>query len=275
MERIVKGRSSTLSNTFTFTPTGTPSVALTRMSDGTAVTTGSVSGAGATWSYTIPATSNTQLDTYHETWTATTGGSAQTFTDDIEVAGGSIFTLAEARAVAPLSSTTNYPDTAIFAMRTLVEQALEDACGVAFVPRYKLETFNGDGTTVLSPTWTRVTAIRSATITSTALTVGQLATVVPYGLSAIYYPSGWTAGFGNVTVGYEHGHPYPPERVKRAALRLAKRWLVEGPVDDRATSFSNDDGTYSLVTPGQRGVLFDLPEVNAVVQQYGLNVGIA
>jgi hypothetical protein len=78
-----------------------------------------------------------------------------------------------------------------------------------------------------------------------------------------------------VTIGYEHGHPVTPERVKRAAIRLAKRWLVEGPVDDRATTFSNDDGTYSLVTPGRRGEFFDLPEVNAVVQQYGLTVGVA
>jgi hypothetical protein len=93
MERIVKGRSATLTKTFSFTPTGNPTVAVTRIADGTTVTTGSVSGSGTTWSYTIPASSNTLLDTYTETWTAVSGGASQTFVDYIEVAGGTLFTL--------------------------------------------------------------------------------------------------------------------------------------------------------------------------------------
>src|SRR3954471_11104768 len=99
MERIVKGRSATLTKTFSFTPTGNPTVVVTRIADGTTVTTGSVSGSGTTWSYTIPASSNTLLDTYTETWTAVSGGASQTFVDYIEVAGDALFTIAEASAI--------------------------------------------------------------------------------------------------------------------------------------------------------------------------------
>src|SRR3954467_4379420 len=99
MERIVKGRSATLTKTFSFSPTGTPTVTVTRIADGTAVTTGGVSGAGATWTYTIPSASNTLLDTYTETWTAVSGGSSQSFVDYIEVAGGTLFALDEAKAI--------------------------------------------------------------------------------------------------------------------------------------------------------------------------------
>jgi hypothetical protein len=61
----------------------------------------------------------------------------------------------------------------------------------------------------------------------------------------VYYSAGWTVGRRNVIVGYEHGLDRPPERIKRGGLLLLKRWLVEGPVDDRTTSMSNDDGTFS------------------------------
>jgi hypothetical protein len=71
-----------------------------------------------------------------------------------------------------------------------------------------------------------------------------------------------------VIVGYEHGFDFPPARISRAAILLAKRWLVEGPIDDRATSLITEDGTFALTTPGLRGALFDLPEVNAAIEEY-------
>jgi hypothetical protein len=113
VDRIVVHRSATLTRTFAFTPTGSPTVALTRVSTGASVATGSMSGAGTTWTYTIPASSNTLLDTYVETITATSGGEAQTFTDYIDVAGDTLFDVADARALPPLNDATKYPDSTI------------------------------------------------------------------------------------------------------------------------------------------------------------------
>ena len=50
-----------------------------------------------------------------------------------------LFTVAQARAMSPLADTVKYSTQKIIDARTLVETALEDACGVAFVPRYRRE----------------------------------------------------------------------------------------------------------------------------------------
>ena len=279
MERIVRNRSATLLKTFyadgvPADPTGSPTVTVTRQSDGTTVTAGAITNepATGTWSVTIPATSNTLLDTLTVDWSATVNGIPQEYVDTVEVAGDVLFTVADARAVKPLDNATDYPTPAILAMRTLVEESLEDVCGVAFVPRYRRTTLNGDGGTTVMLDRPMVRAIRTVTIDGTTINPSDVA-VTPTGV--LYHAGRWAKGTSNITVTYEHGHPYPPARVAHAALRLAKRWLVEGPVDDRATAMSNEEGTFQLVTPGMRGAMFDLPEVNAVVQQYSLAVMVA
>jgi hypothetical protein len=65
--------------------------------------------------------------------------------------------------------------------------------------------------------------IRSASVTGVALTVGQVATISMGTTGRVYYPSAWTAGYGNVVVGYEHGLSVPPAGGKQVALALAKR----------------------------------------------------
>jgi hypothetical protein len=279
LERVQKSTPLTLTQTWTedgvAVEPGTVTVGITRADGTELVAPGTATTAGGTGvrTFNLTTTHTALLDRLTVTWTSTLKG---TLTSYVEVVGGFLFSIADARAVTPLNNTTTYPTAAIVAMRILVEQSLEDACGVAFVPRYTYETLNGYGATTLQTSWAKTTAIRSVSFDGVALDSTALGTVAPSPSgSLLYYPVGWTAGFSNVTIGYEHGHPVTPERVKRAAIRLAKRWLVEGPVDDRATTFSNDDGTYSLVTPGRRGEFFDLPEVNAVVQQYGLTVGVA
>jgi hypothetical protein len=273
VERIVRGRSATLTKTFTFTPTGTPSVVVTN-SAGAAVTTGSVSGATTTWTYTIPATSNTLLDTYTATWTAVTGGENQTFTDTIEVAGDTLFTLAEFRSL--VSGT--FTDDEIIDMRTTVEQELEQACGVAFVPRYALETLDGSGgrSLMLRP---MLRVIRSASVDDSTFSVSDLAYLTLSTTGTIYSASRtWSAGTLNVVVGYEHGYPSVPLGIRRAALMLAKMWLVgnRSPIDDRAATFSaTEGGTYSLVVPGRNGSHVGHPDVDAAIDRYSLRTGIA
>src|SRR5690242_10611676 len=112
MERIVRGRSATLYKTFyadgvATDPTGSPTVTVTRLSDGTTVTTGAVTdeAAAGTWSVTIPSTSNLLLDTYTVDWAATVNGSSQEYLDTVEVAGGTFFTIAELNALKPSNAT--------------------------------------------------------------------------------------------------------------------------------------------------------------------------
>ena len=258
---------------------GTVTIGITR-ADGTtllAAGTATSGGGAAARTYTLTTTHTSLLDVLTVVWTSSTYGPRTP--EYVEVAGGFLFTVAEFRALgSAYANTTNYPTARVVEMRTTVEQALEDACSVAFVPRYAYETINGPGGYSLPLKWPKVRTVRSASYTAsgttTALTAGELAllTWADWGGLAGY---GWTAGYGNWRVGYEHGHDRPPERIKRAALILAKRWITPGAADDRAINVTNESGTYALFQAGVRGHTFDVPEVQAAVDAYDLSVGVA
>lgn len=282
MVRIHKAQSATLTHTFYVdgVPTNpspdTATVTITR-DDGTAVVTGAATtdtGTG-TVTYTVTPAQTANLDIWSVAWTATFGAQSQVFTDTVEIVGGFLFTIAQARAVKPLDNATLYPLAAIVETRTLVEQALEDACGVAFVPRYTREVFDGAGMSTLLAHRPMITALRAVALDGAAVSTTDLATIHGNVNGRLYYPATWITGYGNYSVAYEHGYTSPPLRVTQAALLLAKNWLVKGPIDDRTTAFSTEDGTYSLSTPGLRGASFGIPEVDATVQDYSLRAPIA
>lgn len=281
MQRIVRGISATLTHTFyvdgvaTDPSPDTATVTITR-DDGTAIVTdaGTTNAGVGVVSYTLTPAQTATLDTFTVTWKATIGGQLQSFTDVVEVAGGVLFTINQARALSALASTTTYPTAKIIEARTMVETALEDACEVAFVPRYGKVTVSGYGlSTIRLPA--RVRSIRSVKLDGVAVSSTDLATIRTLPTGEVYFPSYWTRGFANYVIAFEHGHDYPPPRVSQAALTWAKAFLVKGPIDDRTTSMSTDDGTFSLATPGLRGSFTGIPEVDAVINQYSLSVAVA
>lgn len=275
MQRIVRGLSATLSHTFysdgvaTDPSPDSATVTITR-DNGTAVVTDAATtnaGTGVV-TYTLTPAQTATLDILSVAWTATFGGQAQAFIDVVEVAGDVLFTVAQARALKPLDNTTTYTTQRILDARTMAETALEDACKVAFVPRYFRVTLDGRGSTDLLLPMVRPLTVTAATIDDAAVTVDD---VELYDDGRAYLPSGWTAGRRNVTITGTHGYQFPPPRVGRAALLLAKRFLVDSPVSDRATSMTTEDGTTQfLVTAGVRQAATDVPEANAVIDEYGV-----
>lgn len=278
-ERIIINRSATLSHVFyvngTATdPTGTPTVQITR-SDGTTVTTGTVTDdpAAGTWTVTIPATANTLLDTLEVTWTATVSGETQEYVDYVEVAGGYLFNLNELIAVKP--SNLTWTTAQMSDMRLLVEQTIEDICERAFVPRYARETLDGTGTTQALLARPDIRRIRTVAVGDQAYTQDELDTVAFTPAGLLTSTMSLTAGTSNVTVGYEHGAGTPPARIRQAALLLARSWLVKGPIDDRATGQVVGDVSFGLVVPGRNGAWTGIPEVDATLDLYTLHTGIA
>jgi hypothetical protein len=277
VERIIRNRSATLTHTFYTGSTPTdPSpdqatVTVTR-ADGTVVAAGNAleGGTPGVVSFTLTPADTALLDVLTLVWTATFAGQPQTFVDTVEVVGDVYFTIADLRAFAPqaVGNTTTYPDSRIVEMRTTVEQTIEEAVGFAFVPRYSRDILSGDTTGWLRVRHQPVRAVRSVTDTGVAFTAGDLAAVSFDG--SFLYGASWTSGYGNLIVGYEYGLDRPPERVKRAAMLLAKSWLVATPVDDRTATFTSVEGggTYALVVPGRNGSIVGLPEIDAVIQQY-------
>lgn len=176
------------------------------------------------------------------------------------------FTIAELRArYTELADTAAYTDADVDATAAVAEQAIEDACNVAFVERTATDVVSTQttyGARKLLHTPVRgITSARDAdgnTIVVTGATIdGRWVTL----------PNGWPDG--QVTITYTHGQDAPPLRVKQAAMILTREWLISGPVTDRQTQLPTEGGgAVNLALPGGRFGTFGIPEVDATVAQY-------
>lgn len=253
MQRVVRGRSATITHTFLID--GLPAdpspdqatVAITR-ADGTvlvASTTATEAGGGAV-SFELTPAHTALLDTLTVTWTATFDGQAQTFTDIVEIAGGSLFTIAQARKAIGDDSLAAAE---IEEARLYAETEIEAAIGYALVPRYALKTMSSERSSPLDlGPYTRT--VRTLTVSGITLTPDELALLTLNNGWLRGYP--WPTGHGNVVVGYEHGLDAPPPGAVNAVLSLAVDNLGgTSSIDPRAESIVTVDGTIRLRTAGQ------------------------
>ena len=217
-----------------------------------------------TFDVSLTAAQNDRVDALTVAWTSSLG----TLTTFVEIVGGFLFTIAEARMTKPLDDVATHPSQRIIDARTLAETALEEACSVAFVPRYFTERLDGKRDTDLLLSTVRPLTITACTVDGVTVAPSELEL---YADGRVYRQAGWGTLRRGVTITGTHGYASPPPRVSRAAILLAKRFLIDSPVSDRATSLTTEDGTTQfLVTAGVRQAVFDIPECNAVVELYGL-----
>jgi len=178
--------------------------------------------------------------------------------------GAHYFTLDELRLEQDVPAT--YPDSAVTPNRDLAEQIIENGCGVAFLPRRRVETGVADeaGRVHLEAPLGRevelITDQAGSTWDPAALTDVAIGASTVLGLR-------WTPGT-LVTVTYTHGYESPPARIRRAAMIATKVWTLRGPVDDRATQVAVEGATVNLATPGVLGSITGIPEVDAAIDAY-------
>jgi hypothetical protein len=223
------------------------------------------------YSYTLDAATHTDaIDRLAARWVV---GSGQVLTTYHDVVGSHFFELADLRRLEPLDDTDIYPARLLAEYRDLASYAIEDACAVAFTPRYGEYLFDGDNSRSVNLQVAGVREILSATLDGEAIDVAELD--LRGGMIRRRAGSYWTREKPGV-IRYSHAiSDVAPLRVARATKLLAREMLFadagEGDgsaVPDRATSLSSEAGTFSLVTAGIGDALFEIPEVNAVVQEY-------
>lgn len=275
MDRVIRGTSATISITFRVdgTPTDpSPDSATVRVvrEDGTelvASTAATEAGTGK-FTYALTPTHTAQLDVLTAEWTATLSAQVQTVRTKIEIVGEMLCSIAEITDALPSGVTASTDE--VKAEHVRAESWLEDTCGVAFRPRYARERLDGSGGVDLLVSNPRPITLVAVTIDDTALTTEERDAVEVYESGTLYRASGWASGRRNVEIKYEHGYPIVPAPVNRAAIKLARFFLTPDPSnrDERATRIETDEASYSLVTPGVRGAILSIPEVNAVIEQY-------
>jgi hypothetical protein len=274
MDRIQRGQSGTLNAAWErdgeLWDPGDVTVTINSERSAAALITGaSASGTGvAGRTYTLTPSQTQSLDFLTVQWTSGTDNSA--LTTYAEVVGDYLFTVARARTRSPLQDTANYSTESILYYRTLAEMALEDICGVAFVPRFSRDKAYIASAGMLQVNRRKVTSVLDI---YTAINNGYQALPNLSGLriesgGMIFMPAIWNFWAMPIEVSYEHGYKFVPPRVSRAAIELARRWLVESPWDERMTKFrSREGGEVDILTALSDP--FDIPEVVAVVDLYG------
>lgn len=239
--------------------------------DGTEIAAGLVTtGTGAAArTYNLTAATHTDaLDVLRLDWESSTKGTITTYA---EIVGGFLVSLARMRAEAALTSETAYPTAKLIAARTSAEVTLEDACGVAFVPRYFRTKVDGNDSCDL--------LVNARPLSVTAVTVRDSGTLSSDDLAALeLYPDGriwreseWPAGRRNIEIKGIHGYVIPPAGTTTAVLELAKRILIESPMDPRTVSVTGESSTVQLF---REDGTFGIPAADEVVVRYGLNYGV-
>lgn len=137
----------------------------------------------------------------------------------------------------------------------LAAERIEHYCNVKFTPQVYTETLTGvSGFAVTS--WPKVISIDEID--------GEASTLGPFD------DGRFPLADGEHSVTYTHGYETSPLTIKRAVCLLTRHYLIEDPtdIDFRATSKTTELAAWSLVTPGMRGAIFPVPEVNEIVAAY-------
>lgn len=166
-----------------------------------------------------------------------------------------IVTLAEAHTFVDDYLDTTPSDEVLQDAVDLASERIEKACRVAFTPREvtaTVESING---------WAlcdHPMVIRLLTVDGEEVDTGP------------YVSGNLPMAAGTREITYTHGYETPPLAIKRAVLLLTRHLLIEDPTDfdSRATHKVTEMASWSLVTPGVRGAMFPIPEVNQIVSDH-------
>lgn len=240
-----------------------PKVTVTRDSDGTVIlkeqlTTEHGEGEDIYFTVDVPGSDIPEVDLLTAVWADGTS----TYTTHADVVGGFVTSLKAIKDKLDEEATAEE----LAAKREIALGSIEEACGVAFRPRYQRDVLDGNGEPGLMLSQPRPLKILSVKVGGEPVELSEVS-IDPAGIAiaAGYWPS----GEANVEIIYIHG--FETLRAAELPVRdLAAYLLTQSPTDwsERATGMSNEMGSYSFVTPGVRGAVFPLPSVNAFVEEH-------
>ena len=280
MLRVLKGQPSVLSVPRDTKPTSA-TVSITRDANGESV----VSAASCNVEsdrVTYLLTAQSTVSSLTATFTIVDDNGTSTITLAVQVVGARTASISDCRRLRPLNDVNRYSDDLIDQAITEIEDQLEQACGVSFVPVERVKVrHDGNGTREIFTRHARpqsVSAIAFISDVTTqnwtqseldAIRIDEEGGVL---ISPSYY---WTNGRRNITVSGVFGYAQVPGLVRQAVAEGVRHALVESRIDARAQSITSEDGTAQLVTAGVRGALFSIPALNQVVQMYKQSFGVA
>lgn len=229
--------------------------------------TATTNNADGTYEYELPI--QTALTILYVEWTDDSSGAV--LADTIEVVGSHLFSIAEARNYkivgnqTPLSDTDDYPTATIASWRDQITDLFEQRLQRSFVKRYARVEMSGNGKSYLwlgkgeavtsdgdraggLGRFRDVRKVISVTVDGTSVSLSDVK-VLSNG-KLIRLSGSWPVGTQtdplNIVVEYEYGLENP--EATENGLRLLLANSVPSDVSSRATSYSNEDGSFRLTT---------------------------
>lgn len=268
--RVLTGRPLRLTHAFLdeedpVTGIASVSVTLTGL-DGTEVTASASLNADS-WEVTFPAQ---PLGEYRVTWAADNGW---TDTTTVEVVGSVLFTIPAARNSDDyLRSAEDFPAGEMVEYREVVEREFQRITGRSFTTRVRTLIFKGDGTGEYYALTPDAQAIESVTVDGVAQTGWEVSR-----LGRLAAPNLIPEG-AEVVARVRYGFATPPPDVARAGMVRLRHLLAaeSSAIPDRATTWQPEEGgTFRLATPGMGNSYTGIPEVDATLKDYRLDVVLA
>lgn len=190
----------------------TPSITVASAVTGAALTAPTVTSATGDGNYQVTLGADTHcsaVDRLTLTWTAEVGGIERNLSQTVEVVGGFYESILGLRGISTLADAATQPTARLRRFRAQIEDIIEEARGVAYVPRVHIDTFYLPS----GATHVRLSKLRPLTIL--AVRYGSTSkTVANYDLdldTRRFYPSSGVFPIDTVvTVAYVHGHATPP-----------------------------------------------------------------
>lgn len=254
---------------------GVVSCAVSRF-DGSPVASGAASGSGVgPRTFGLSAGQVREVDRLTVEWSV--GGDVFA-ADVVEVAGGLWFSNREIRAArSELSDVQRFPVAVLDAARQVVEGKFESWTCQAWVPRLAVEVVDAAGWPELPVVWPTVRRVRSVEFLSSGQVVSSLSpgecAAIPASRSGLLVRSaGWARG-DSVRVAYEHGADAPTPELAALAMRVCADSLAKakgGGLPENAISYAATElgMTIQLATPGVRGAVSTIPDVNECVPRH-------
>lgn len=282
--RLLRTTGVTLTRTFTVDgeptdATAGVTVTLYRL-DGSVAATGSAGhpGAAGVYTFAVPPTATADVDMMRMDWVGTLAGASVTLSDWVEVVGGFMFDLDEARAVKPELPVTKYPNAYLATKRIVVESAAESITGVTFVPRFKRIALNGNGSGALLVPMADLRTLRAVRVNGTDWSPDQVAAVWMHESGVLELQSGiWPWGARNVIVELEHGLDVPPPYITEAGIEHLRAILsggtsANGSTPANAISTVTAEGqVFRLSTPSRQRI--GVPTVDAAYERAFSDIG--
>jgi len=262
-----------------------PTVAVADDSGATVVSSATPSGPDVdnTYSALLPAAALASVTTLTATWSATYAGQTITHHDTVDVRGAHYFELGQLRALADLPQ-RSYTTAQLARARAWIVEKIEIACATSFVAaahtddpsrcRIVCHPTRGAAVEVSEP---YLRSVRWLRVDGMAVAVADVEVLDGVVAAKVGAANPFVGIAPQVEVGYVAGARLTcPVDLADAAMIAARVHLISkdgaSGIPDRATAITNDFGNVSLATPGVRGSIVGIPEVDQTINAWAQRV---